>query len=92
LISLERQPVFEGLGLEQHWHPPWLLLELIMPPKKSKISMDKAGPSMAATVATAVEAAVRNDATTATKPPALQPQIDNTAALGGQEQMPKGDV
>jgi hypothetical protein len=44
-------PVFEGLGLEQQWHPPWLLLELIMTPKKSKISTDMAEPSAAATVA-----------------------------------------
>jgi hypothetical protein len=58
LISLECQPVFEGLGLEQHWHPPWLLLKLIMPPKKLKISTDKVGPSTAAAIATATEAAM----------------------------------
>jgi hypothetical protein len=25
--------VFEGFGLEQHWHPLWLSLKLIMPAK-----------------------------------------------------------
>ena len=68
-----RQLVFEGLGLEEHWRPPWLLLELIMPPKKPKISMDKAGLSMAVAVAATAEAATQNDVAIATKPPAPQP-------------------
>jgi len=55
LISLEQQPVVEGLGLDQHWRPLWLLLELIMAPKKQK--MDKAGISAAVTVASAAKVA-----------------------------------
>jgi hypothetical protein len=70
----------------------WLLLELVMPPKKPKISIDKVGPSAAVAIATEVEAAMRNDAATAMEPPALQPQMDNIAALGVREQTPEGDV
>ena len=65
--------MFEGLGLEQHWRPPWLLLKLLMPPKKTKITMDKVGPSVAIAVATVVIAAARNDAAIAMEPPASQP-------------------
>jgi hypothetical protein len=36
----------------------WLLLELVMPPKKPKISTFKVGPSAAIAVATEVEAAL----------------------------------
>jgi len=49
--------MFDGLGLEQHWRPPWLLLELIMAPKKPKLPTDKAVPSVAIAVAAAAEAA-----------------------------------
>ena len=69
LISLERQPVFEGLGIEQHWHPPWLLLELIMAPKKLNLPTDKAGPSAATAIVAAAKTATQNDATTAMEPP-----------------------
>jgi hypothetical protein len=70
----------------------WLLLELVMPPKKPKISTDKAGPSAAIAIATEVEVALRNDAATAMEPPAPQPQMDNTAAPGVREQTLEGDV
>jgi hypothetical protein len=41
--------MFKGLALEQHWCPPWVLLELIMPPKNKapKAPMDKAKASKA---------------------------------------------
>ena len=70
MISLERQPVFAGLGLEQHCRQPWLFLELIMAPKKQKT--DKVGTSAAATVAAAAEAAAQDDAAVATEPPMPQ--------------------
>ena len=54
--------------------------------------MDKAAPSVVVAVAAVAEVGARNDAATATEPPMPRPQMDNTTASGGREQMPKGDV
>jgi hypothetical protein len=80
-VSLCGNPVFEGLGLEQHWHPPWLSLDLIMPPKNkaSKPPADKVEASKAVVFA-AVEMAAR-DGTATAEPLAPQTMGDNTVPL-----------
>ena len=60
-----------------------MLLELIMPPKKTMITTDKAAPSAAVAVAATAEAVAQNDAATATKPPTPQPHINDIVVLGG---------
>ena len=84
LILLERQPVFEGHGLEQHWRPLWLSLELIMPLKNKapKPPTDRAEPPRATTAVTA-EIATLNGAVAAAaaaasvEPPVPQPKGDD---------------
>ena len=61
-----------------------------MAQKKQKT--DKAGTSVAATMAAAAEVATRDDATVATEPPTPQLQTDNTAAPRRREQTQESDV
>jgi hypothetical protein len=64
-----------------------------MPPKKTKITVDKAGPSAVVAAMVTTDAAARNNAAITTEPSTPQPQMDNTASPGGREQTPEeGDV
>ena len=81
--------MFEGLGLEQHWRPPWLSLELVMAPKNkaSKLLADRAEASKAAAFAAA--GTVMQDSAATAEPPAPQAVGDNTVPPLGREETPE---
>jgi hypothetical protein len=84
--------VFEGFGLEQHWRPLWLSLELIMPAKNKALKppADRAKASKATAFA-ATEIATR-DGTVTTESLASQAVGDSMVPPLGREEMPEGVV
>jgi hypothetical protein len=83
--------MFEGLGLEQHWHPPWLSLKLIMPPKNKapKLPTDKAGASKAADV---IAASADSEAAPALEEPSVTQLRDGSAASPHGCDTPDGNI
>jgi hypothetical protein len=60
--NLSSNLVFEGLGLEQLWRPPWLLIKLTMAGRKGTKSMSEMAEASKATAVAAI-ADVSNTAT-----------------------------
>jgi hypothetical protein len=63
-----------------------------MPPKKPKISTDRAEPSTAAAIIAAADAIARGNTAATTEPPRPQPEPDGAAATRGREETPEGDI
>ena len=89
-IRLGDNQGFYCYSLEQHWRPPWLSLELTMPPKNKapKPSADRPKPSKEATIA-AAETATRDGAAAAAtvEPPTSQAAGDKTVPPLSREEM-----
>ena len=82
--------MFEGLSLEQHWRPPWLLPKLVMPRKGAKLPSNKAEASKVAAVTTCT---ADDDAAALLKEtPMVRLMEDSVASPCSHKDTPDGDV